>query len=140
MKQTSLWYWRMLQLLIQNPLLLPTNTLLLVVPQCDEIHPLNNPLQFAACILFRNKFLTKEFTNSTTKIILQYWCNLSFKKNCYKLPLLEKQTKKLENQLIWSKPFTLGILVSTIYITSWDLSIKGIMFDVIRVLDQTDEH
>ena len=98
MKQTWLWYSRMLQLLIQNPLLLPANKLLLAVPQYDKIHPLKKPLQLVACILFRNKFLSKEFTKSITKIILQQWCNLSFKKNCYKWPLLEKQTNMLQNR------------------------------------------
>ena len=41
------------------------------VPQYDKIHPLKKSLQLAACMLFRNKFLSKEFTNSTTKIIFQ---------------------------------------------------------------------
>ena len=81
--------------------------------QYDKIDPLKKYSQLPACIISRNKLLSKDVTNLTTKIILQYWCNLLFKKNGFKQHLLEKQT-----EIIWGKTLMLRILVSATNIAS----------------------
>ena len=58
---TQSWFPQMLNLLIQDPILLPRTKSLLTQPVSGEVHPLNNSLVLLACRLSGNPFKVREY-------------------------------------------------------------------------------
>ena len=58
---TQVWWPRLLSLLVANPLLLPQEKDLLILPQSETLHPLRNQMRLMACLLSGNPMKQEEY-------------------------------------------------------------------------------
>lgn len=58
---TQVWWPRLLSLLVANPLLLPQDKDLLILPQSGTLHPLRNQMRLMACQLSGNTMKQEEY-------------------------------------------------------------------------------
>lgn len=58
---TQVWWPRLLSLLVANPLLLPQDKDLLILPQSETLHPLRNQMRLMACLLSGNTMKQEEY-------------------------------------------------------------------------------
>ena len=70
---TQPWFMLLLNLLTDNPLVLPQMDSLLFLPHSNAVHPLSRQLQLMACKVSGRSFQQRAISSKATNIILQSW-------------------------------------------------------------------
>ncbi|VDI66622.1 Hypothetical predicted protein [Mytilus galloprovincialis] len=72
--QTQTWFPRLMQLLTDNPIVLPKNKKILNLPHDPQsVHPLHKKMKLIACPSVRSSFRERGFSKETTHILMSSW-------------------------------------------------------------------